>query len=414
MLDRILDVSYQHNTANQMVKSIGQDEAAPNSLRDILGHLEDEEIYQMIMRDFTSFLVRFYQDDIFQNGSFLRKTLFSNAANMSTSLALSVYDKLFPFLDQVNFRASSLYQSAAAFLSPGFNFLKGGSKIFEKYLIDPFVPLVKLIRTFPTVALQEFFSFAILTPALTGFLAHLASSPEAQDELLWFQLALIALTSLVLAPLVTNGIRDGFSHDEDWDEYFVKRNGKLVEDASGRLIPDLAKWDSRAKIVAHAFLMGGLIRSAKVAKAMFAKIGHSVAFSVELATDILLYVIYFGIDALNNQQTGLETDWALALTVTTISVIAYCYTAPEIGGKYHKYKAILIRQDFSVLKNPAVMVAGSGILSGSVSIAFITAFSLGLWAWAKYGFEGEPELIKYTGSGSSDDSMPLESLPATA
>lgn len=308
---------------------------------------------------------------------------------------------------------AKLSQSAATFAgiaaAPLFKF----SELFEQFLIDPVVPVVERIKTFGTVAAQEFFSFAILTPAVMGLITYLSHDEPASHGLEWFQYALVGFLSLVVAPIMVQGIEDGFTDSENWEQYFIRdEECVFVKNKWGQLIPDYDQWKFRLFILAHAFLYGGLVRSAKVAAALFPKeipvikdipsemipktLGEWAGFGTELATDILLYLIYFGVYALS--EWTFEMD--LAFKVTWISALAYCFTAPEIGRKYSKYKATWIRQVFSVFKNPAVMIAGSGIFTDGVSIAFISAFSLALWAWAKYGFQGEPELVKHLGRHS--------------
>jgi len=282
---------------------------------------------------------------------------------------------------------------------------------FESIFIDPAIPYVKKFSTFWTVASQEFLSFAFMSPAVTSLIAYLVANPQSNDPMTWYQYALIGIMSLTFTPLLVQGVKDGFSNEEKWDQYFVKEAGELIKDSEGHLVADLDKWGNHSKIVAHSFYNGGLVRMAKVVSALYPKDipalkninfdlmpktkGEWVNFSLELTTDIALYLAYFGIDAMNDANGIKGFGWDTALIVTAISVIAYCFTAPEIGKKFSKYKATWIRQVFSIFKNPAVMLAGSGVFSDQASIAMISVFSLGLWTWAKYGFKGEEEFLQY-------------------
>lgn len=402
-----------------------------NSYRYFLQKWTDEELYHQFAHDPTHALTMLYEDELRAHPNRLKSAAFQIGKLISEKSALQVHEHLFPLFDQLQWLSSRLQHSASHYLGLATKPLYKASEAFERILIDPAVPIIKRIKTFSVVAAQEFFSFAILTPALTSAVAMIAPGMTGSDPLTWFQYGAIFALSVVISPFLVQGLKDGFRDDENWQQYFLQNTkGELLKNDQGQLIPNYKDWGNRAKILAHAVKDGGLVRSAKVAGALFpndvpllSKIpvemlpksyGDWAAFAVELATDVSLYMAYFGIYAMSDVNlsqvlTGnfeslgnISFETGLAFKVTWISVLAYCVTAPEIGRKFSKYKATWIRQVFSVLKNPAVMIAGSGALSEPQALAFISLFSFALWAWARYGFQEDPELKKHLQKPSSD------------
>lgn len=427
ILGQVIGSADDHQSIWDMVREVKR-----RPVEGLLGRswqqMDDFSLHQHLQSHWPEAQAEWQRDQLLASDLTGREKLYTQARLISPDLAQWVHDDLFSFLDHAQAKLSDWYQSASYYGAVTAKPLVAFTKLFESYLVEPALPYVEKFRTFWIVALQEFFSFAFLTPALTSLVAYVAMMPSESSTLAWYQYAMIGFLSLVASPIFVQGFKDSFTNTDDgWKDYFLQdEEGELLIDAARNAIPDFDKWGSKFRIMIDAIIKGGLVRSTKVAAILFPKgvpvlkdipldmlpktYGDWAGFSIELVTDIFLYTVYFAIYAASDIDfskimTGdfsalsqIELDSDLALAVTAISVLFYCFTAPELSRKMSKYKVTYIRQIFSVLKNPVVMLAGSGMFADGASLAGITAFSAALWIWATYGFQGDPEIMKHTHS----------------
>ena len=63
-------------------------------------------------------------------------------------------------------------------------------------------------------------------------------------------------------------------------------------------------------------------------------------------------------------------------------MVGYAPTASLIGQKFSTFRATVLAEGINVIRTPAVLILGAGLVSDAQAMASITALTLAFWALA--------------------------------